>query len=106
MEFAIFLQAAPGGDYTFLIFMGIMFVVLYFFMIRPQQKKQKDAKKYREAIKRGDEIVTIGGIHGVVSSVESEDTLLVEIERGIKVKIEKWAISTEASKKTSDIKKD
>lgn len=106
MEFVIFLQATPGGDYTFLFFMGFMFVVLYFFMIRPQQKKQKDAKKYREAIKKGDEVVTIGGIHGVVSNVESDDTLLVEIERGIKIKIEKWAISTEASKKTADIKKD
>lgn len=106
MEFAIFLQATSSGDYTFLFFMGFMFVVLYFFMIRPQQKKQKEAKKYRDSIKKGDEVVTIGGIHGVVSSVESEDTLLVEIERGIKVKIEKWAISTEASKKFADIKKD
>jgi len=100
----MFLQATPGGDYTFLFFMGFMFVVLYFFMIRPQQKKQKEAKKYREAIKKGDEIVTIGGVHGVVSSVESDDTLLVEIERGVKIKIEKWAISTDASKKSVDIK--
>ncbi len=99
MVFGLFLQAQPGGDYTFLFFMGLMFVVMYFFMIRPQQKKQKDAKKFREGIKKGDDIVTIGGIHGVVVGIESDETVTVEIDKGFRVKIEKWAISAEASQK-------
>ncbi len=99
MVFGLFLQAQPGGDYTFLFFMGLMFVVMYFFMIRPQQKKQKDAKKFREGIKKGDDIVTIGGIHGVVVGIESDETVTVEIDKGFRVKIEKWAISAEATQK-------
>ena len=100
MIFGLFLQAQPGGDNTiFLFFMGLMFVVMYFFMIRPQQKKQKDAKKFREGIKKGDNIVTIGGIHGVVTGIESGETITVEIDNGVRVKIEKWAVSAEASQK-------
>ncbi len=99
MLFGLFLQAQPGGDYTFLFFMGLMFIVMYFFMIRPQQKKQKDAKKFREAIKKGDTVVTIGGIHGIVASVESDEIIFVELDKGFIVKIEKWAISAEASQK-------
>lgn len=99
MTFGLFLQAQPGGDYTFLFFMGLMFVVMYFFMIRPQQKKQKEAKKFREGIKKGDHVVTIGGMHGVVAGLESDETILVEVDEGFRVKIEKWAISAEASQK-------
>jgi len=106
MILTLFLQAKqPGFDPTTLIFLGFMFVVLYFFMIRPQQKKQKDAKKFRESLKKGDDVVTIGGLCGVIASVESDDSLLVEIDRGIKVRVEKWGISAEASKKTETSKK-
>ena len=72
-------------------------------MIRPQQKKQKDQKKFIESVKKGDMIVTIGGIHGKVTAIE-EDTIILEIERGAKMKIEKSSISLEASKKYSDKK--
>lgn len=100
MKFGIFLQAQPGGDYTFLFFMAFMFIVLYFFMIRPQQKKQKEAKKFRENIKKGDTIVTIGGIHAKVISVGQDESVMAEIDNGVHVKVEKWAISSDATKKT------
>ena len=98
--FSILLQAPAQDNYTMLFFMGAMFIVLYFFMIRPQQKKQKDAKKYRENLKKGDEVVTIGGLHGTISSVESDDTVYIEVDRGFRIKVAKWGISSEASKKT------
>lgn len=80
-----------------LLFGGIA-IVFYFFMIRPQQKKAKDQKAFVESIKKGDQVVTIGGLHGRVYSVE-DDTYTLEIDKGIKMKFEKTAISLEASKK-------
>lgn len=99
--FSILLQAAPqkGMDYTSLILFGGIIIVFYFFMIRPQQKKAKDQKTFRESVKKGDPVVTIGGLHGRVLSVESDDTILVEVDKGVRLKFEKSAISMEASKK-------
>lgn len=95
----LFLQApAPGFD-TSWIFLIVIFIVFYFFLIRPQQKKQKEQKKFRENLKKGDQVITIGGVHGTISSVESDDSVLLELDRGLKVKIEKWGIASEASKK-------
>lgn len=94
-------QAAPQGglgQYQGIIFLVLMVVVFYFFMIRPQQKKQKDQKKFIEEIKKGDNIVTIGGIHGKVTSVE-DGSVTVDIDRGTKITLEKSAISLEQSKK-------
>lgn len=76
---------------------------MYFFMIRPQQKKQKDAKKFIEEIKKGDDVVTIGGLHGKVSSIEG-DVVYIEIDRGVKAKIEKSAVSMDFSKKSTPTK--
>ncbi|MDQ3392558.1 MAG: preprotein translocase subunit YajC [Bacteroidota bacterium] len=80
-----------------LLFGGIA-IVFYFFMIRPQQKKAKDQKSFLESIKKGDQVVTIGGLHGRVFSIE-DDTYTIEIDKGIKMRFEKSAISLEASKK-------
>lgn len=73
---------------------------MYFFMIRPQQKKQKDTKKFIDEIKKGDDIVTIGGLHGKVYSVDG-DTVQIELDRGLKVKVEKSAISLDFSRKST-----
>ena len=73
-------------------------IVFYFFMIRPQTKKMKDQKNFIEAIKKGDKVVTIGGIHGKIADI-NEDTYLLEIENGVKMKIDKVSVSLEASKK-------
>ena len=75
-----------------LIMFGMIFAVMYFFMIRPQIKKQKKEREYRSALKKGDKVVTIGGIHGKITDVK-EDTFIVEIMGGNTLKIEKTAVS-------------
>ena len=98
-------QASAGGagilGQVFLF--GSIILIMYFFMIRPQQKKQKDTKKFIEEIKKGDDVVTIGGIHGKVSSVEG-DAVFMDIDRGVKIKVEKSAISLDFSKKSPTTK--
>ncbi len=99
----ILAQAPAGGGGGILgqVFLfGSIILIMYFFMIRPQQKKQKETKKFIEEIKKGDQIVTIGGLHGKVSTVDG-DVVTVELDRGLKVKIEKSAISLDFSKKTA-----
>ncbi|MFH0864711.1 MAG: preprotein translocase subunit YajC [Bacteroidota bacterium] len=88
-----------GGDsknsnplMTFLPLILIV-VVFYFFMIRPQMKRSKDQKKFREAIKKGDKIVTIGGIHGKIIEVH-DTTFIIETEGLGKLKIERSAVAT------------
>ncbi len=74
-----------------ILMMVAIFAVFYFFMIRPQQKKQKDLQKSREAMKSGDKVVTAGGIHGRIK--EAGDTwFLVEIAEGVRIKIEKSSV--------------
>ena len=94
-------QAAAGGSGILgqVFLFGSIILIMYFFMIRPQQKKQKESKKFIEEIKKGDDEVTIGGLHGRVFSVES-DAVILELDRGLKVKVEKSAISLDFSKKT------
>lgn len=101
--FSIFLQQQAqqeGGGFPMqFIFLGGMLIVFYFFMIRPQQKKAKDQKSFKENIKKGDNVITIGGLHGKVVSIESDDTIILEVDK-IRMKFEKSAISLEYSKKT------
>jgi preprotein translocase subunit YajC len=77
-----------------LLMIGGIILVFYFFMIRPQQKKQKQIQNFREAIKRGDKIVTIGGVHGKITDVQ-EGTFTVEIADGVKITIEKAAVAVD-----------
>ena len=81
-----------GGGLPFLLMMGAMFIVMYFFMIRPQIKKQKKEVAYRSSLKKGDKIMTIGGIHGKVLDVK-DTVVYIEVSTGIKLKVEKSAIS-------------
>ena len=81
---------------SFLPFL-LMFVVIYFFMIRPQSQKAKKAKKFQEDLQKGDKIVTIAGIHGIVNKVNDDNTLQIEVNPGSFSKIEKSAISMEWS---------
>jgi preprotein translocase subunit YajC len=102
MNFHSVLLQLPGGTsnsmvWNIVLWVGI-FVVFYFFMIRPQQKKQKDQKSFIENLKKGDGVVTIGGLHGKVYSVEG-NTVVVEVDKGIKLTFEKTAISREATVK-------
>lgn len=94
----ILLQAAGGGGAmgSSLLMMVAIIAVFYFFMIRPQQKKQKDVQKARNAMKTGDKVVTAGGIHGRIREV-GETWFLVEISDGVKVKIEKTSVFASSS---------
>lgn len=83
------------GGSTILMFV-LMFVVFYLFMIRPQMKKTKEEKKFREELKKGDKIVTIGGIHAKILEVK-ETTIVIDAGEGQRLKIEKAAISKDNS---------
>jgi preprotein translocase subunit YajC len=85
-------QAAGGQNYTFLLMMLAMFVVMYFFMIRPQQKKQKDQKAMVDALKAGDDVVTVGGLHGKVVSTD-ENTVTLSAGGGGRLTFEKSSVS-------------
>jgi len=74
-----------------MIMLVLILVVFYFFMIRPQMKKQKELKKFRENLSVGDKVVTIGGIHGKILEV-SESTMLISVESG-KMRVDKSAVS-------------
>lgn len=94
---SILLQAQPNGMTMQLLFMGAIIAVFYFFMIRPQQKKAKDQKKFVDEIKRGDYVVTIGGMHGRIADIE-DDTFILEVERGGRIKFSKASISMDSTK--------
>ena len=66
----VFLQAGGGGDYSFLIMMVAIFAIMYFFMIRPQNKKQKEIANFRKNLEVGQEVITAGGIYGIASGVK------------------------------------
>ena len=94
----VLLQAAPGGGAggsLQLILLGGMILVFWLFMIRPQAKKAKIAKKFQEDMQKGDKIVTIAGIHGTLNKVNDDGTVMLETSPGSYLKIEKSAISME-----------
>lgn len=93
----ILLQAQSGGGMMQVVFLIAIIVVFYFFMIRPQMRKQKAEQSFRTTLEKGAKIVTIGGIHGRIVEV-TDKTFLVEIDNNVKMRIEKTAISAEATK--------
>ncbi len=98
----IFLQAdTEQNPASFWIMMGLLMVVFYFFMIRPQQKKAKDARKFRESLEKGNKVVTIGGIHGKVLEV-NETTVLLEVDSNVKLRFEKSAIALDNTMQLTD----
>jgi preprotein translocase subunit YajC len=86
----ILLKAGTGM--SSLIMFGMIFAVMYFFMIRPQIKKQKKESAYRLALQKGDSVITIGGIHGKITDVKN-DTFIIEVHGGTKLKVLKTAVS-------------
>lgn len=96
---SLLLQAdgGQGGAVMQIIFFVGIALVFYFFMIRPQQKRQKEQKKFVEELKRGDTVVTVGGVHGKVLTV-TEATVVLEVDKGCKITFQKSAISQDASK--------
>jgi preprotein translocase subunit YajC len=90
----VLLQVGGGGSLQLVLLAG-MILVFWLFMIRPQAKKAKLAKKFQEDMQKGDKIVTIAGIHGTVNKVNEDGTLHIETSPGSYLKIEKSAISME-----------
>ncbi|MBM3448785.1 MAG: preprotein translocase subunit YajC [Bacteroidetes bacterium] len=90
----ILLNGQGGGDFSgMLIMMGGMFVIMYFFMIRPQMKKAKEAKKFQESIAIGDKVMTLGGIHGKVLEVD-ETTVVIGLDQG-RMRVEKAGLAAD-----------
>ncbi len=83
--------AQSGGSWQMIVMMVLIFVVFYFFMIRPQQKKQKELQKQREALKKGDKVVTAGGIYGQIKEVQ-ETTFLIEVSKDVTLKVDKGSV--------------
>ena len=109
---SIFLMMDPqgkGGSSGTLIMMGLMILVFWLFMIRPQAKKAKKQKEFINNLQKGDKIVTIAGIHGKVNKVSDDNTLELEVSPGSYIKIERSAISMEwtanINKPVTEVKK-
>ena len=98
LNFILLQEPAGQSLYGNLLLIGGIVLVFYFFMIRPQQKKQKDQKKFLNEVKRGENVITVGGIHGRIVSIDG-DTLILEIEKGGKMKLDKSSISLEATQR-------
>lgn len=91
---ALFLMGSPegGGGWSSLIFLGAIFAIFYFFIIRPQSQRQKELQKMVDELEKGDKIVTSGGMIAKVTTVD-EDTVLAEIDKGVKARFKKSSIS-------------
>lgn len=96
------LQAQQGGSsMTFLIMMVAIFVIMWFFMIRPQQKKQKEIRKFQNSLQEGSKVVTGGGVYGTVKCVNVEaNTIDVEIARGVVITVAKGYVFADATSQT------
>lgn len=81
--------------------MGMLMIVFYFFMIRPQQKKAKEARKFRENLQKGSKVVTIGGIHGRVVEI-NDTTVLLEVDNNVKLRFEKSAIALDNTQQLNE----
>ena len=85
-------QAAPqGGGWSMWVMLALIFVVMWFFMIRPQRKQQKELQNFRDSLKKGDKVVTIGGIYGTVDEIK-EGTVLIIVDRDVKIRVSKNAL--------------
>lgn len=88
--------AAGSSPYSMLLMMGLMIVVFYFFMIRPQMKRQKEMAKFRSALQKGDKIVTTGGIYGKIDEIK-DNIIILEVALNVKLKVDKSVVLKDMS---------
>ncbi|HEV2831184.1 MAG TPA: preprotein translocase subunit YajC [Hanamia sp.] len=88
-------QGGQGGGGFQFVFLGLMILVFWMFMIRPQAKKAKLQKQFMKDLQKGDKVVTIAGIHGTVNKMNDDGTFLLEVNPGSYIKMEKSAVSME-----------
>lgn len=93
------LQASGGSPYSMIIMMVAVFAVMYFFMIRPQMKRQKELRKFQEALQKGDSVLVAGGIFGKVHEVRGE-SIIVEIDGSTKIRVLKSSVYRDAADAT------
>ncbi|MBR4298654.1 MAG: preprotein translocase subunit YajC [Bacteroidales bacterium] len=96
MNMFTILQAATaaqpqGGGWQMWIMLALIFVVMWFFMIRPQRKQQKELQAFRDSLKKGDKVVTIGGVYGTVCEIK-ENNVLIEVDNNVKIRVSKQAL--------------
>ena len=91
--------AQQGGGWSMWVMLILIFVVMWIFMIRPQKKQQKELENFRNSLKKGDKVVTIGGIFGTIVEVK-EDTVLMEVDNGVKIRVSKQALVKDFSDPT------
>lgn len=97
MRFLTFIlqDSAPAqqgtGSWSFLIMIVLMFLIMWLFMIRPQQKKQKEMDKFRNELKKGDKVVTVGGIYGTVKEIRDK-TVDIEISKDVSIRVDKASL--------------
>ncbi|MBO7528823.1 MAG: preprotein translocase subunit YajC [Bacteroidales bacterium] len=84
-------QAQQGNPYSGLIMIAAIFVIFWLFFIRPQNKKQKEMQKFRDALQKGDKVITVGGIHGKVEEVKTT-TVMISIDNNVKIEVEKSSL--------------
>lgn len=92
MNTFVFLQSQPaaGGGMSFIIMMVAIFVIMWFFMIRPQQKRQKEIRKFQNSLQEGTNVVTGGGIYGVVKKIDLATNIIdIEISKGVIIRVDK-----------------
>ena len=85
-----------GGGWSFWLMIILMFVIMYFFMIRPQRKQQKELEKFRNELKKGDKVITAGGIYGTIGEIE-EKTVLLKVDGDGEIRVDKGAIVRDPS---------
>ena len=83
--------AQQGGGWSMWIMLALIFVVMWFFMIRPQRKQQKELQNFRDSLKKGDKVVTIGGIYGTVDELKDNSVLII-VDRDVKIRVSKQAL--------------
>ena len=84
-------QQSGGSGWSMWIMLALIFGVMWFFMIRPQKKQQKELQKFRDSLKKGDKVVTIGGIFGTVVEIK-DASVLIEVDNGVKIRVSKQAL--------------
>ena len=94
------LQAGFMQQYSFIIMIGLMVLVLWLFMWRPESKRRKEMQKFREGLKKGDKVITAGGIYGTVKEIK-ERTLLIEVDGNVTLRVDKNMVVAD----TTDLQK-
>lgn len=93
MNFIPLAAAQPqGGGIQMIVMLVGLFAIVYFFMIRPQNKKQKEIQKFRNALEVGQDVISIGGIHGTIKRIEDNDIITLSVSTGVEIKFDRSAI--------------